>query len=116
MSKQEQSQVEVKVKEKKVYLADSKVDLKQMKFIDNLKRDIVKLSLKHYINEDINDKAFNKFMIHLNKKTKPNKSRNDLNYRIESIYNLIISIYSEYIDFIDFITNDNVNTNNTDSN
>ena len=116
MSKQEQSQVEVKVKEKKVYLADNKVDLKQMKFIDNLKRDIVKLSLKHYINEDMSDKAFNKFMIHLNKKTKPNKSRNDLNYRIESIYNLIISIYSEYIDFIDFITNDNVNTNNTDSN
>lgn len=96
--------VEIKIKEKKVYLADNKNDMYQKGSVDYLKSQIIKSTLFTYNRVKPNEKELKKFIAYLDKRIKPNKSKNDLNYRIESLFNYIISLYSDYVDFINIIT------------
>lgn len=95
--------VNVKIKEKKVYLADNKNDMYQKSSVSYLKDQIIKSSLYTYNRTKPNDKELKKFIVYVDKRVKPNKSKNDLNYRIESLYNYIVSLYSDYIDLINII-------------
>ena len=104
-------QTNVKIKERKIYLADNKNDLYQKKAVEYLKKEIVKSTLYAYNGKKPTDKESEKFMTYLNKRVKPNKSKNDINYRIESLYNFIISLYSDYIEFIDIVIDNEEETN-----
>lgn len=95
--------VEIKIKEKKVYLADNKNDMYQKYSVDYLKSQIIKSTLFTYNRVKSSEMDLKKFIVYLDKRIKPNKSKNDINYRIESLYNYIISLYSEYIDFMNII-------------
>ena len=95
--------VEIKIKEKKVYLADNKNDMYQKGSIDYLKNQIIKSNLFTYNRVKPSEIELKKFITYLDKRIKPNKSKNDLNYRIESLFNYIISLYSDYIDFINIV-------------
>ncbi len=95
--------VEIKIKEKKVYLADNKNDMYQKYSVDYLKSQIIKSTLFTYNRVKPSEMDLKKFIVYLDKRIKPNKSKNDINYRIESLYNYIISLYSEYIDFMNII-------------
>lgn len=96
--------VEIKIKEKKVFLTDNKNDMYQKGSVDYLKRQIIKSTLCTYNRAKPNETELKKFIAYLDKRIKPNKSKNDINYRIESLFNYIISLYSDYIDFINIIT------------
>ncbi len=96
--------VEIKIKEKKIYLTDNKNDMYQKGSVDYLKRQIIKSTLYTYNRIKPNETELKKFIAYLDKRIKPNKSKNDINYRIESLFNYIISLYSDYIDFINIIT------------
>lgn len=94
-----------KIKEKKVYLSDNKNDSKQREAVDNLKKVIVKEAIKNYTDETPSGLWFDLFMIYLESRTKPNKSKNDFNYRIERIYNNVISMYSDFKEFTEPVLN-----------
>ena len=96
--------VEIKIKEKKVYLTDNKNDMYQKGSIEYLKTQIIKSTLYTYNRVKPSETELKKFIAYLDKRIKPNKSKNDINYRIESLFNYIISLYSDYIDFINIIT------------
>ncbi len=96
--------VEIKIKEKKIYLTDNKNDMYQKESVDYLKRQIIKSTLFTYNRVKTNETELKKFIAYLDKRIKPNKSKNDINYRIESLFNYIISLYSDYIDFINIVT------------
>ncbi len=96
--------VEIKIKEKKVYLTDNKNDMYQKGSVDYLKTQIIKSTLYTYNRTKPSETELKKFIAYLDKRVKPNKSKNDINYRIESLFNYIISLYSNYIDFINIIT------------
>lgn len=113
---EQNNQVEVKIKERKVYLADNKNDIYQKKSVDYLKREITKSALYTYNGKKPSDKDFKKFMTYLERQVKPNKSKNDINYRIESLYNFIISKYSDYIELTEIITDDNEEETNLNQN
>lgn len=105
--------VVIQVKEKKVYLTDNKNDMYQKESVEYLRNQIIKSTLFTYNREKPNEKELKKFIAYLEKRIKPNKSKNDINYRIESLYNYIISLYSDYIDFINIITEkEETNINN----
>ena len=99
----QETKVEIKIKEKKVYLADNKNDMYQKYSVDYLKSQIIKSTLFTYNRVKPSEMDLKKFIVYLDKRIKPNKSKNDINYRIESLYNYIISLYSEYIDFMNII-------------
>ena len=103
--------VEIKIKEKKIYLTDNKNDMYQKESVDYLKKQIIKSTLFTYNRVKTNETELKKFIAYLDKRIKPNKSKNDINYRIESLFNYIISLYSDYIDFINIVT-DNKQTEN----
>ena len=113
MNKNVEQDVQVKVKEKKVYLTDNKNDMYQKESVEYLKNQIIKSSLFTYNRNKPSEKELKKFIAYVEKRIKPNKSKNDINYRIESLYNYIVSLYSDYIEFINIInetepiTNDN---------
>mgnify|MGYP003571361110 CR=1 FL=1 len=98
--------VEIKIKEKKIYLTDNKNDMYQKGSVDYLKTQIIKSTLYTYNRVKPNDMELKKFLAYLDKRVKPNKSKNDINYRIESLFNYIISLYSDYVDFIKIVTDD----------
>lgn len=95
--------VEIKIKEKKVYLADNKNDMYQKESVDYLKCQIIKSTLFTYNRVKPSEIELKKFITYLDKRIKPNKSKNDINYRIESLFNYIISLYSDYVDFINIV-------------
>mgnify|MGYP003366853546 FL=1 len=95
--------VEIKIKEKKVYLTDNKNDMYQKGSVDYLKSQIIKSTLFTYNRVKPSEAELKKFIAYLDKRIKPNKSKNDINYRIESLFNYIISLYSDYIDFINIV-------------
>ena len=92
------SNIEIKIKEKKVYLANNKN-------VDYLKKQIIKSTLFAYNKVEPNKTELESFITYVDKKIKPNKSKNDINYRIESLFNLVINLYSDYMDLIDIVTN-----------
>lgn len=100
------------IKERKVYLSDNKNDMYQKSSIEYLKTQIIKSTLYAYNRQKPNDMELKKFNAYLNKRIKPNKSKNDISYRIESLYNYIISLYSDYIDFINIVTGNNIEETN----
>lgn len=100
--------IQVETKIKKIYLSDNKNDLYQKKSVDYLKERIIKASLLTYNNGNKpSESEFKKFKAYVDKRVKPNKSKNDLNYRIESLYNHIISLYSDYMELTEIIRDDN---------
>ena len=103
MKNNNDEKVVIQVKEKKVYLTDNKNDMYQKGSVDYLRNQIIKSTLFTYNREKTNEKELTKLIAYVNKRVKPNKSKNDLNYRIESLYNYIVSLYSDYIDLINII-------------
>ena len=95
--------VNVKIKERKIYLANNKNDMYQKSSVTYLKDQIIKSSLYTYNRIKPSDKELKKFIAYVDKRVKPNKSKNDLNYRIESLYNYVVSLYSDYIDLLNII-------------
>jgi len=73
--------VEIKIKEKKIYLTDNKNDMYQKGSVDYLKTQIIKSTLYTYNRVKPNDMELKKFLAYLDKRVKPNKSKNDINYR-----------------------------------
>lgn len=88
----------VETKIKKIYLLDNKNDIYQKKSLEYLKNRVVKSVLDTYKGESIEEKELNKFISYLARFVKQNNSKNDINYRIGSIYNYIISKYSDYLE------------------
>lgn len=113
MNKNIEQNVQVKIKEKKIYLTDNKNDMYQKGSVEYFRNQIIKSTLFSYNRTKPSEKDLKKFIAYLEKRIKPNKSKNDINYRIESLYNYIVSLYSDYIEFINIInenepiTNDN---------
>lgn len=103
MKNNNDEKVVIQLKEKKVYLTDNKNDMYQKGSVDYLRNQIIKSTLFTYNREKPNEKELKKFIAYVDKRVKPNKSKNDLNYRIESLYNYIVSLYSDYIDLINII-------------
>jgi hypothetical protein len=99
LSKQEE--IQVKVKEKTVYLSDNKNDMYQKISVDYMKKLITRGAIYTYTGKKPNDVRFNSFLVYLDQRNKPSKSKNDFNYRIERLYNYIISIYSDYMGMFD---------------
>lgn len=99
-----EQEVHIKVKEKKIYLTDNKNDMYKKSSVEYLRNQIIKATLFTYNREIVNEREIKKFINYLEKRVKPNKSKNDINYRIESLYHYIVSLYSDYIDFINIIT------------
>lgn len=99
MSKQEE--IQVKVKEKTVYLSDNKNDMYQKSSVDYMKKLITRGAIYTYTGKKPNDVRFNSFLVYLDQRNKPSKSKNDFNYRIERLYNYIISMYSDYMGMFD---------------
>ena len=88
----------VETKIKKIYLLDNKNDIYQKKSLEYLKNRVVKSVLDTYKGESIEEKELSKFISYLTRFVKQNNSKNDINYRIASIYNYIISKYSDYLE------------------
>ena len=99
------SNIEIKIKEKKVYLANNKNDIRKNEAVDYLKKQIIKSTLFAYNKVEPNKTELESFITYVDKKIKPNKSKNDINYRIESLFNLVINLDSDYMDLIDIVTN-----------
>ena len=94
-----------KPKEKKIYLSDNKNDDKQKKSVDYMKKTIVKSALFTYTGERLSGIEYDLFYRYLESRTKPNKSPNSFNLRIERIYNAVVSLYSDFIqDYGDILT------------
>ena len=94
-----------KPKEKKIYLSDNKNDDKQKKSVDYMKKMIVKSALFTYTGERLSGIEYDLFYRYLESRTKPNKSPNSFNLRIERIYNAVVSLYSDFIqDYGDILT------------
>lgn len=94
-----------KPKEKKIYLSDNKNDDKQKKSVDYMKKTIVKSALLTYTGEKLSGIEYELFYRYLESRTKPNKSPNSFNLRIERIYNAVVSLYSDFIqDYGDILT------------
>ena len=102
----EEQNIQIKIKEKKVYLTDNKNDMYKKNSVEYVKDQVIKSSLFAYNREKPKEKELKKFLAYLDKRIKPNKSKNDINYRIESLFNYIISLYSDYIDFIKIVNSD----------
>ena len=112
MNKNIEQNVQVKIKEKKIYLTDNKNDMYQKGSVEYLRNQIIKSTLFSYNRTKPSEKELKKFIAYLEKRIKPNKSKNDINYRIESLYNYIVSLYSDYIEFINIINENELITDN----
>ena len=86
-----------KPKEKKVYLSSNINDDIQKKSVDYMKKVIVKNSIHTYTGRKMDGIEYQLFYRYLESITKPNKSPNSFNLRIERIYNAIVNMYSDFI-------------------
>ena len=103
---QEQNQVRVETKVKKIYLVDNKNDIQQKQAQEELKKKLVNAILDVYTNGSITNIESRRFMAYIERFVKTNKSKNDINYRIASLYNYIISKYSDFIEINQIIQNE----------
>jgi len=105
-----------KPREKKVYLSDSKNDDIQQKSVEYMKKLVVKGTIQRYTGKQIDNIEYQLFYKYLESRTKPNKSPNSFNLRIERIYNAVISMYSDFLqDYGELLssTKSLINRNNT---
>ena len=123
MKNNNEEKVVIQVKEKKVYNYDhlsranitittssaNKNDMYQKGSVDYLRNQMIKSALFTYNREKPTDKELKKFIAYVNKRVKPNNSKNDLNYRIESLYNYIITLYSDFIEISNIVNELEVN-------
>ena len=86
-----------KPKEKKVYLSSNINDEIQKKSVDYMKKVIVKNSIYTYTGQKMDGIKYQLFYRYLESRTKPNKSPNSFNIRIERLYNTIVDMYSDFI-------------------
>lgn len=103
---QEQNQVRVEAKFKKIYLVDNKNDIQQKQSQEDLKKKLVGAILDVYTNGNITNIESRRFMTYIERFVKTNKSKNDINYRIANLYNYIISKYSDFIEINQIIQNE----------
>ena len=103
---QEQNQVRVETKFKKIYLVDNKNDIQQKQSQEDLKKKLVGAILDVYTNGNITNIESRRFMTYIERFVKTNKSKNDINYRIANLYNYIISKYSDFIEINQIIQNE----------
>lgn len=72
--------------------------------LHDIKQDLIKIMLNKYTCKSINREDFIKFFKYLNLQLKDNNSKNNLDYRISSIYKVIQKQYDNYIKLNEIIT------------
>ena len=102
MNNKEQN-VEIKIKEKKVYLTDNKNDMKQRQDFNMFQKETISSALRIYTGKNYSEKGLKMFIEYIEKNIKSTKSPNSFNIRVERLYNFIISKYSDYVEMIDFV-------------
>ena len=88
-------------------LMEDKNDLYQKQAQEYLKKRIIKSALDTYTGTKVEEKDIKKFVAYLDRFVKQTSSRNDINYRISSLYNYIVSKYSDYIELNQIVLADN---------
>ncbi len=56
---------------------------------------------------EVDDKEVRKFVAYLDRFVRQTSSKNDINYRISSLYNYIVSKYSDYMEINEIVLNEN---------
>lgn len=86
-----------KPKEKKVYLSSNINNDIQKQNVEHMKKVIVENSIYTYTGQKMDGIEYQLFYRYLESRTKPNKSPNSFNIRIERLYNTIVDMYSDFI-------------------
>ncbi len=73
----------------------------------DIKQDMVRTMLNKYTNKALSKEEITKFLKYLNLQLKENKSKNNLDNRISSIYKIIQKQYNNYTELNQIITNSN---------
>lgn len=73
----------------------------------DIKQDMVRTMLNKYTNKTLSKEEITKFLKYLNLQLKENKSKNNLDNRISSIYKIIRKQYNSYTELNQIITNSN---------
>lgn len=71
---------------------------KDMMDLYDIKQEIVKVMLNKYTSKNLSKDELAKFSKHLNFQLKNNKSKNNLDSRINGIYNVIKGQYDNYVE------------------
>lgn len=71
---------------------------KDMMDLFDIKQELVKVMLNKYTNKNISKEELARFSKHLNFQLKNNKSKNNLDSRINGIYNVIKGQYDNYVE------------------
>lgn len=71
---------------------------KDMMDLFDIKQEIVKVMLNKYTSKNISKEELARFSKHLNFQLKNNKSKNNLDSRINGIYNVIKGQYDNYVE------------------
>lgn len=109
---EEKEKEKEKPKEKKVYLSSNINDEIQKKSVEHMKQVIVKNSIYTYTGQKMNGIEYQLFFRYLESRTKPNKSPNSFNLRIERLFNTIVDMYSDFIqDYGEILKNAKLLTN-----
>lgn len=109
---EEKEKEKEKPKEKKVYLSSNINDEIQKKSVEYMKQVIVKNSIYTYTGQKMNGIEYQLFFRYLESRTKPNKSPNSFNLRIERLFNTIVDMYSDFIqDYGEILKNAKLLTN-----
>ena len=72
-----------------------------------LKKRVIKSALDTYTGAKVDDKEVRKFVAYLDRFVRQTSSKNDINYRISSLYNYIVSKYSDYMEINEIVLNEN---------
>jgi len=105
---EQENQVKVETKIKKIYLVDKKNDIHQKKAQVELKKKLISTILDVYTNNNISSVDCKKFIVYMDRFIKSSKSKNDIDYRIASLYNYIIGKYSDFTEINNIIQNEDV--------
>lgn len=92
---------------KKISLMEDKNDLYQKQAQEYLKKRVIKSALDTYTGNKVDDKEVRKFVAYLDRFVRQTSSKNDINYRISSLYHYIASKYSDYMEINEIVLNEN---------
>ena len=92
---------------KKLSLMEDKNDLYQKQAQEYLKKRVIKSALDTYTGTKVEDKEVRKFVTYLDRFVRQTTSKNDINYRISSLYNHIVSKYTDYIEINQIVLDEN---------
>ena len=70
----------------------------------DIRQEMIKLMVNKYAGKELSNKELNKFYKYLNLEFKNNNSKNNLDNRLNSFYNIIQKQYDDFIKLNDIIT------------